>query len=110
MWRVILRAVGVTACVLTAVPIFFAFMFRFDDSAEYRWALEIDAKLGMVFAFGVFLIGLPAAGENRTRYRVKWLVATCFSGLLIAGGLMVHHYMQYIVRFTPPKAVVQPAD
>jgi hypothetical protein len=101
MWREVLRFAGGTLCVLTSVVIFFAFMFRFDGYSEYRWILKVDVVLATAFAFGLLLFTLPPFCENIARYRRLWIPASVLIGVALAGGLISHHYFQYVIRSMP---------
>jgi hypothetical protein len=100
--RLAMHVVGLLLGVGATYAAFFAFMFRFDTSAEYEGVLQLDAVLGCAFAIAVILF----FGPDRFRGAGKhWLLTTTAAiaiGVLVGGGLTHWHWTVDRIRSGVP--------
>lgn len=101
MWRELLRVSGLLLSGYALVNAFFLWMFRFDSTDEYEFALQMDVVFGLVFAVGVALVALPSKGNGTRRWWLGLAFATLTVWVVISGGLAWRHYRQYVIRSTP---------
>ncbi len=97
----LLRSISIVIAFAALMEAFFAYMYRFESTHEYEWALRMDFVLGFLFAVAFFLWRIPgSAAATFTRHVVTVCGIVVIWGA-VSGSLFLHHHWQYHIRSTP---------
>lgn len=94
------------ACMLGGVTVSYAvfsayllgFCFRLDTAVELADVLPLDVGLGVIFAVGLFLFGLPPVGRASPRWFTLLALTALIGGTVMTGGLVAAHEEQVRIR------------
>jgi hypothetical protein len=93
-WAV--RMLGFVLCCVALLFAALSMLVRFDSWDGVREATVAGVATGAVLALGVFLFAAPPVGHWTRRWWALTAATACCAGAVVAGGLALRHYIEYL--------------